>query len=154
MATPGLLSRRSGRDLVERPACGNSAPFPRPAARELPRAGLVRSKDDAQRRVDDALSVNALPLRPLCWARYFPKYCGCTSCACRPPPFLTDNCTRGSTFDAEMPLIEQHDTEHLGVTGHGKSQPQQYHDCEKQSAKGSRNYFKAESLALVRLFHR
>ena len=51
-------------------------------------------------------------------------------------------------------LIELYDTEHLGVTGHGKSQPQQYPGRENQSAKGSRNYFKVGSLAVVRLFHR
>jgi hypothetical protein len=51
-------------------------------------------------------------------------------------------------------LIELNDTEHLGVTDHGKSQPQQYPGREKQSAKGSRNYFKAGSLAIIRLFHR
>ena len=46
-------------------------------------------------------------------------------------------------------LIELYDTEHLGVTGHGKSQPQQYPGRENQSAKGSRNYFNVGSLALV-----
>jgi hypothetical protein len=51
-------------------------------------------------------------------------------------------------------LIELNDTEHLGVTDHGKSQPQQYAGREKQSAKDSRNYFKAGSLATVRLFRR
>jgi hypothetical protein len=51
-------------------------------------------------------------------------------------------------------LIELNDTEHLGVTDRGKSQPQQYAGREKQSAKDSRNYFKAGPLAIVRLFHR
>jgi hypothetical protein len=40
--------------------------------------------------------------------------------------------------------IELNDTEHLGVTDHGKS--------ERQSAKDSRSYFKAGPLAIVRLF--
>jgi hypothetical protein len=51
-------------------------------------------------------------------------------------------------------LIELNDTEQLGVTDHGKSQPQQYAGREKHSAKGSRNYFKAGPSVIVRLFHR
>jgi hypothetical protein len=50
--------------------------------------------------------------------------------------------------------IELNDTEHLGVTGHGKGQPEKYAGREKQSAKSPRNNFKAEPLAIVRLFHR
>jgi hypothetical protein len=50
-------------------------------------------------------------------------------------------------------LIGLNDTEHLGVTDHGKSQPQQYAGREKQSANGPRNYFKAGPPAIVRLFH-
>src|ERR1700726_3296985 len=49
-------------------------------------------------------------------------------------------------------LIELNDTEHFGVTDRGESQPQQYPGREKRSAKGSRNYFKAGPLAIVRLF--
>jgi hypothetical protein len=48
-------------------------------------------------------------------------------------------------------LIELNDAEQLGVTEQGKKQPQQDH--EKQLAKHSRNCFKAESLAVVRLFY-
>jgi hypothetical protein len=51
-------------------------------------------------------------------------------------------------------LIELNDAEHLGVTEQGKNQPQQHSDHEKQLAKHSRNCSKAESLAVVRLFHR
>jgi hypothetical protein len=47
-------------------------------------------------------------------------------------------------------LIELHDTEHLGLTDHCKSQPQKEAGREKQSAKGSRNCFKARPLAIVR----
>jgi hypothetical protein len=50
-------------------------------------------------------------------------------------------------------LLELNDTEHLGVTDHSESQPQQYTGREKQSAKGSRRYFKVEAFAIVRLFH-
>jgi hypothetical protein len=51
-------------------------------------------------------------------------------------------------------LIELNETEHLGVTDNGKGEHQNYTGREKQSAKGSRNYLKAGSLAVIRLFHR
>ena len=51
-------------------------------------------------------------------------------------------------------LIKLNDTEHLGVTDQGKSQPQQYPGHEKKSAKGSCRYFKVEFFDVVRLFDR
>jgi hypothetical protein len=47
-------------------------------------------------------------------------------------------------------LIELKDTEHLGVTDRGKSEPQQYPGREKQSTNGSRNHFKLRFHAVVR----
>jgi hypothetical protein len=51
----------------------------------------------------------------------------------------------------QLGLVGLSDTEHLGVTGDGESQPQQYPVREKQSAKGLRTYFKTGSLAVIRL---
>jgi hypothetical protein len=48
-------------------------------------------------------------------------------------------------------LIKLHETEHLGITDQGKSQPEQESGREKQSAKGSRNCFGA--WPIVRPFH-
>jgi hypothetical protein len=51
-------------------------------------------------------------------------------------------------------LIKLKDIEHLGVTDRSRSQSQQYPDREKQPTKSPRSYFKAGSLAFIRLFYR
>jgi hypothetical protein len=51
-------------------------------------------------------------------------------------------------------LIKLQETEHLGVTDQGKTQPQQKSGREKQSAKDSPNCFEGWPLAIVRPFQR
>jgi hypothetical protein len=51
-------------------------------------------------------------------------------------------------------LIELNDTNVSAYQTGAKASPNKYRDRDKKSAKGSRRYFKVESFAVVRLFHR